>query len=538
MIRSFTSCLVFSLSAIFTMAHGGTIYVPDDHSTIQDAINVAVDGDTVIVRPGTYVENIDFVGKAITVKSEMGAKNTIIDGRYFSHPHFGCTVNFENSEGTDSVLDGFTICNGTGREYSWGSYGGGINCYYASPTISNNIITNNCADVSGGRIYCCYSDSIIRNNTINDNYSVNGGGICLTYNSVNVKSNKIISNYSSFGGGLACVSDFSIIEENLIQSNSSGSGGGIHCSDSSVPLITMNVISGNSATFVGGGIKCEIYSAPDIVNNIIDNNQAMGNNGRGGGIYCHNSDIFITNNTITMNSSLDRGGGIYCRHKISGVSAEITNTLLWENDSQSGPEVYLSNKAIFSISHSDLKGGQSSVYVEPGCTLNWGSGMIDADPLFLDPANDDFHIPFDSPCRTAGDRNATNLPETDFEGDPRTGLFAFPDIGADEFHTHFYVNGTVSNGNTATGVIIGWPGTNPVLLISGSGVLETPQSTPFGDFWLVPPWNHRVHFNAMPDNGVRIIDRVVSTGLPPATQIPFQALVGTELSNLCVVEIE
>lgn len=64
------------------------------------------------------------------------------------------------------------------------------------------------------------------------------------------------------------------------------------------------------------------------------------------------------------------------------------------------------------------------------------------------------------------------------------------------------------------------------------------SSTPYGDFWLMPPWNHRVHFNAMPDNGVRLIDRGISAGLPPGTQIPLQALVGTELSNLWVVEVE
>jgi len=54
----------------------------------------------------------------------------------------------------------------------------------------------------------------------------------------------------------------------------------------------------------------------------------------------------------------------------------------------------------------------------------------------------------------------------------------------------------------------------------------------------MPPWNNRVHFDAMPDNGVKVIDRVVSTGLLPGTTIPVQALVGTELSNLWIITIE
>jgi len=291
-------------------------------------------------------------------------------------------------------------------------------------------------------------------------------------------------------------------------------GGGIHCSESS-PTITGNIITLNTAS-IGGGINL-YFSSPVIANNTITRNTAYG----GGGIYCDSaSPPIVTNNTITSNGAV-MGGGIYC----DGTSPLITNTILWNNDGFPGSQIY--------VYHGDpvitccvVKGG-------------WpGTGNIDDDPLFLDPASDDYHIPFDSPCRSAGDRNAPGLPDRDFEGDPRTGLFALPDIGADEFHTHFYVKGTVLSGNSVTGVIIGWPGTNPVVLISGSGVLPAPDPTPYGDFWLMPPWEHRVHFKPMPDTGVRLIDRVVSTGLPPGTRIPFQALVGMELSNLWVIEIE
>ena len=74
---------MFALVASLVLAmsvSAKTIYVPDDYTTIQAAIDAAVDGDTVIVRPGTYVENIDFKGKAITVESSDGPDVTIIDG--------------------------------------------------------------------------------------------------------------------------------------------------------------------------------------------------------------------------------------------------------------------------------------------------------------------------------------------------------------------------------------------------------------------------------------------------------------------------
>ena len=57
-----------------------TIHVPGDQATIQGAINVANNGDTVLVAPGTYYENINFNGKAITVTSSGGPSVTIIDG--------------------------------------------------------------------------------------------------------------------------------------------------------------------------------------------------------------------------------------------------------------------------------------------------------------------------------------------------------------------------------------------------------------------------------------------------------------------------
>ncbi|MCW0300343.1 hypothetical protein, partial [Klebsiella pneumoniae] len=92
------------------------IHVPADQPTIQAGIMAAVNGDVVVVAEGTYYENINFMGKAITVASKFyldGRKKhirkTIINGSRPADPDFGSVVSFVSGENTSSVLCGFTI---------------------------------------------------------------------------------------------------------------------------------------------------------------------------------------------------------------------------------------------------------------------------------------------------------------------------------------------------------------------------------------------------------------------------------------------
>ncbi len=97
---------------LVTNSHAADIHVPGDQATIQAAIDAAVDGDEIVVAPGTYFENINFNGKAITVRStdpnDAGVViNTIIDGTGFLH-----VVQCVSGEGSDTVLSGFVITGG------------------------------------------------------------------------------------------------------------------------------------------------------------------------------------------------------------------------------------------------------------------------------------------------------------------------------------------------------------------------------------------------------------------------------------------
>jgi len=593
-----------------TIGNSATIHIPADKPTIQAGIDAAVNGDTVLVAPGSYVENIDFLGKAITVKSTDGAEETIIDGGSPSNPDIGSVIIFSSGEGADSVLEGFTISGGL-AEYGGGifcwisspsiinnaiqgnsafghpwSSGGGIFCYCSSSSIIDNTIYGNCADKRGGGIYCEESSLKIVGNSINENsvYFSNGGGIDCISSSPFISNNTIIGNDASEqGGGISCSDSFPIISDNEIRHNvasvgggvfcynslptithnfvgnnagdlygggifyflSAGviadntistniaghAGGGIRCTDSSSPLITGNIICWNSADNHGGGISCAL-SSPTISNNNIYGNIAIWS---GGGLTFDSSDSLFTNNTVCWNITLWSAGGIGLYNNSSVI---ITNSILWDNSAPGGPEIELGTSSALTISYSDVKGGQSHVYLGPVSTLNWGSGMIDSDPLFVNVGNNDFHLTYQSPCRNTGD-NSSVTELNDLEGDPRIA-YDTVDIGTDEFYTHFYCLGSCTPGGSIEGKLVGLPGTAPTGILFGSGLLDPPVHQKWGDFHLEAPWFVVGSLGSIPANGIMVIQKTLPTTPAAPYDLFMQALIGLNsdsLTNSFVMEV-
>jgi hypothetical protein len=240
-----------------------TIYVPDDHPDIQTAITASSNGDAVIVRPGTYVENINLMGKSITLRSDLGSAVTVILGNLMAR-----VVTFNSGEGPDTLLEGFTITNGAG----------GILCSSSAPTIRGNIITDNHATDSGGGIRCEWDDPVIEGNLVSDNTTMgDGGGIASVSNSNPlVLGNVIRGNYCRFyGGGIECIGQPEMIN-NIIADNTAdlGGGGGIDVYNIVNPIIRNNTIYGNrSLTESGGGINVDMAGAR-ISNTVLWNNSA------------------------------------------------------------------------------------------------------------------------------------------------------------------------------------------------------------------------------------------------------------------------
>jgi hypothetical protein len=347
-----------------------TVYnVPGDYSSIQNAINACIDGDAVVIMPGTYYEHdISLGGRQITVSGsnpdDAGVVgNTIIDcdggGRGFV---------FSLGETADSVVTGLTITNG--NAFTVGGVGGGIYCYNnSSPTISKCVITGNEAGL--------------------------------------------------FGGGIAV--------------GNSGSS----------PWIVGCVITNNTANIGGGGVYCTAGS-PIIENCIIAGNYAP----RGGGIYSHNpGEPVIGNCTISGNRGSVFAGGLYC---YNGSNLSISNSIFWANAAGYGASEILvddiGESTSLEISYCDIDGIDENVVVDSGCIIYWGSGIMEADPEFVEPGGVDqyknyvegnYHLLDYSPCIDAGEIGIVALAaaqegETDIDGDARV-LGESVDIGADEY---------------------------------------------------------------------------------------------------------
>lgn len=380
--------------------------------TIQAGIDAASDGEIVVGRDGTYTgtgnKNLNFWGKAITVRSQKGAENTIIDcendGRGFY---------FSNGETSLSVVDGFTIINGNTDR------GGGIYCNSSSPTIFNCAITYNTASDRGGGIDCSNSSSpTITNCTFLGNSAVSGGGMCNVQTSSPTVTNCTFKNNSAtWGGGMSNYSSSSpTVTECIFETNLAESGGGIGCTELSSPTIVACTISGNQASGHIGGIHCYRGAAPAITNCIITGNSA---GGMAGGIGCQDyAEPNITNCTIADNEAGSYGGGIVCLGYPSWPT--LTNCIFWGN----APDEVACGTADITYCDIDQNGYDGS------------NGNIRQDPLFV--GGEDYHLMAGSPCIDAGTNSDPNIPAKDKDGKPRcidgdnNGTIVV-DLGAYEF---------------------------------------------------------------------------------------------------------
>ncbi len=334
--------LLFSL-IINSLLAQNTHHVPADFPKIQAAIDAAQVGDTVLVSPGVYYENLQLRGRDIVLSSRYFLENdpaktireTIIDGSHPTQPDTASCILIWKGETQATVIQGFTLRGGKGTRW----YDHYVPGYFRE----------------GGGILSEFSSPVIRHNIIRDNTVLKEGATLVSHG-----------------------------------------GGGIRCGDGA-PRIEGNQIVHNRADGYGGGIVLNYCPGAVVAHNVIAFNTG-GKDFSGGGFWATGvagTAITLINNTIAYNQSPGpvtqfggKAGGIWA----FDVTVKVQNNIVWGNTQATGKPIGGLN-ALLQLQYNCVETGFA------------GTGTIATDPMFRDTLS--FVLEAGSSAIDAGNPNGT-----------------------------------------------------------------------------------------------------------------------------------
>jgi hypothetical protein len=354
---------------------GDTGTCQDAHSpceTIGYALSQAENCDAILVADGTYLENLEIADKTIMLRG------------------------------------GYTISGGE----QW------------LPGTGETIVDGGNVDRT---IFIHGSNSVLENLTITGGYAEEecwAAGVYVTDGFVTIRSSIIKNNWAGCGGGgIGVNADWGeailILEDSLVKDNYAGNSGGGIALEAFYAALANTVIVNNSAGESGAGLETSGY-AVDLTNVVISNN----NSPVASALHIGDGDVTVQNCTITGNDPPAEEAILLAAPHPATLT--VRNSILWDNGVNirigEGPNY---DRRIVDASYCDTEGG------------GWpGTGNIDADPLFFDPASGDYQLSLSSPCIDAG--TDMNAPDYDLEHRPRPvdgngDGAAITDMGAYEF---------------------------------------------------------------------------------------------------------
>ncbi|MFH1690922.1 MAG: right-handed parallel beta-helix repeat-containing protein [Candidatus Eisenbacteria bacterium] len=368
-----------------------------DFLDIQDAIDVASEGDTVLVAPCTYTgpgnRDLDFGGTNIVLMSLAGADSTIIDcesaGRGFV---------VHSGEDSTCVIEGLTIANGTGAE------GGAMWIYgepQSSPAVRECRFVDNSAASHGGALYVDggsdggHARPVFTGCLFDGNSASLGGGAYLTWYSDVTFAGCTFRGNTGNGAGAYLWKCHATFEGCVFDGNAApmvnGHGGGLFCRDAlSAPDVLSCTFVGNIAEH-GAGVYCDNGSSPDVADCLFWANEAV----EGSALSSSTSSTpSLTNVTVVGNTAAV--GTVHCGQT---TSVTLNNTIIALND---GLAVSCTNGGVAAIGCSDLYGNTGGDWVGDISSQYGVSGNIADDPLFCDAEGGVFTVSADSPCAPWG----------------------------------------------------------------------------------------------------------------------------------------
>jgi hypothetical protein len=394
-------------------------------SNIQDAVDVAFGGSTILVTNGVYqtggrivygsLSNRVVINKATTLRSVNGPAVTVIQG--FQVP--GTTnddsavrcVYMTNNTG----LVGFTLTGGATRaagDLVLEQAGGGIFCESSSAMISNCVLLDNAASESAGGSYqgtfsgCFFSGNWALNGNWNGFDEAGGGGALKAILNNCVLSNNAVSGNTGGGASYCTLSNCTLV------GNSAYYGGGAYNSTLGNCLLTGNTGRGNGGGVDGGSLTdCVLQynscwwgggAANATLNNCLVITNSAGDLG-GGAVSCQ-----LNNCTLVGNSAATDSGG--------ANASTMDNCIALDNTAPTGSNYNYSTLSF------------CCTMPDPG-----GLGNITNAPLWVDPAHGNFRLQSNSPCINSA-RNAFAAPGPDLDGNSRI-VGGTVDIGPYEYQT-------------------------------------------------------------------------------------------------------
>ena len=406
----------------------------DPLADIEYAMSIAVVGDTILVAPGTYYENIEIsndkrliIGSYyLTTMDTSYISSTILDGGgSTSSPVLQFKANSDSTHFT-----GFTITN---------SAYAGVYCNTSTSLhlvkvneVSHSIISNNSGN---GGVQIEYSNLILSDVVIKNNSD--RGGIVVVYNSHADVSNSIIENNSGSGNYTAGITTTTYadldIRNSIIRNNSGegidaywgtitaedltieGNGGnGFYGNDVNI-TINRGSISNNGSTGYSGNDNSANFDSLTVMNNSGDGlvfngqdatirNSVIANNGDEGIVGQIFINLNIDSTTIANNSSNE----LYLR---SNVTIDLGSSIVYDDDP--GPHVIFDPNTNYvasnmTVNYSNIYGGIGAVNTNNHGTLTWGTGNVDGTPLFCDVDSSDYTLSASSPC-VGGGENGENM---------------------------------------------------------------------------------------------------------------------------------